>query len=166
MRIRTRPHLNDFTSSTSRRNREIRIENPNRRGMALIAQVRPFLSEARYLHKADKSSASMNMHSHPHNHKMAITPTQLSIALTTSGLPTPSPHFLTTILSSQRTQPPLPALVATAKHRLLSSDISVCARRPRSNHALLPSGHLLPASPRAETASLDPSPDYWGRRSK
>jgi len=56
---------------------------------------------------------------------MAVTPSQLSTALTTSGLPTPSPHFLTTILSSQRTQPPLPALVATAKHRLLSSDISV-----------------------------------------
>jgi RecQ-mediated genome instability protein 1 len=52
------------------------------------------------------------------------TASQLSLALTQSGLPTPSPHFLTTLLSSQRIAPPLPALLATARLRLLSSDIS------------------------------------------
>jgi RecQ-mediated genome instability protein 1 len=75
---------------------------------------------------------------------MAITPTQLSTALTTSGLPTPSPHFLTTILSSQRTQPPLPALIATAKHRLLSSDISISPSVLASTTASFPANISSP----------------------
>ncbi|TVY34169.1 RecQ-mediated genome instability protein [Lachnellula subtilissima] len=56
-----------------------------------------------------------------------ITPTQLSNALTQSGLPTPHPSFLTPILntaSNSQRQPPLSSLSATARLRLLSADIS------------------------------------------
>ncbi|TVY58717.1 RecQ-mediated genome instability protein 1 [Lachnellula cervina] len=56
-----------------------------------------------------------------------ITPAQLSNALTQSGLPTPSPSFLTPILntaSNSQRQPPLSSLSATARLRLLSADIS------------------------------------------
>lgn len=51
---------------------------------------------------------------------------QLTQALTSLGLPAPHPTFLTPILtpgSSQRL-PPLPALTATAKLRLLNADIT------------------------------------------
>lgn len=59
---------------------------------------------------------------------MTAQPTlpNLTAALTTLGLPAPHPQFLLPILSpgpSQRLAP-LPALTATAKHRLLSSDIT------------------------------------------
>ncbi|PSS09054.1 hypothetical protein M430DRAFT_146597 [Amorphotheca resinae ATCC 22711] len=52
---------------------------------------------------------------------------QLTQALTTQGLPAPHPLFLTPILSpgtSQRTAPPMPALAATAKLRLLNADLT------------------------------------------
>ncbi|KAH8590877.1 hypothetical protein B0O99DRAFT_633698 [Bisporella sp. PMI_857] len=56
------------------------------------------------------------------------TPTlsQLSTALTTLGLPKPHPSFLAPILlpAPGRALPPLQALAATAKHRLLSSDLA------------------------------------------
>jgi RecQ-mediated genome instability protein 1 len=52
--------------------------------------------------------------------------TQLTHALTTLGLPPPHPSFLTSILTSGPSQrlPPLPALTATAKLRLLNADLT------------------------------------------
>ncbi|RFU27911.1 hypothetical protein B7463_g8456, partial [Scytalidium lignicola] len=50
------------------------------------------------------------------------TEQQLSQALTAANLPTPSSHFLSPILQSRTA--PLPALIATAKHRLLSADLT------------------------------------------
>lgn len=55
------------------------------------------------------------------------TLTQLTNALTSLGLPVLSPSFLQPILSSRQPLPPLAALAATAKHRLLSADISLSA---------------------------------------
>ncbi|KAG9230265.1 hypothetical protein BJ875DRAFT_161626 [Amylocarpus encephaloides] len=52
---------------------------------------------------------------------------QLTHALTSSGLPTPAPSFLSPILNSPNTSqrtPPLTSLVATARLRLLQSDIT------------------------------------------
>lgn len=57
---------------------------------------------------------------------ISLTANNLTTALTSSGLPTPSPHFINNVLSTQRASPPFPALLATAKHRLLSSDITSC----------------------------------------
>ena len=80
---------------------------------------------------------------------MAVpTPTQLSLALLTLGIPTPHPAFLTSILSSTRS--PLPALTATAKHRLLSSDFT-------SDQILAPSTPCFPpnlSSPSVQTTVL------------
>jgi len=57
------------------------------------------------------------------------TPTiaQLNVALTTYGLPPPHPSFLAPILvpPPNRGLPPLPALIATAKHRLLNTDLTL-----------------------------------------
>jgi RecQ-mediated genome instability protein 1 len=67
---------------------------------------------------------------------------QLTISLTSLGLPTLSPAFLTPILSStQQRQQPLHALVATAKHRLLSANIS-SPQNP--NNMFPPSSPSLP----------------------
>jgi RecQ-mediated genome instability protein 1 len=60
---------------------------------------------------------------------MAAPPTvqQLSASLTAQNLPTLSLTFLASILtpnSASQRLPPLPALTATAKHRLLSSDLT------------------------------------------
>jgi len=70
------------------------------------------------------------------------TPTvaQLSQALTSYGLPPPHPSFLTAILvpPSNRGLPPFPALVATAKHRLLNTDLTLPS-------ILEPSAASLPA---------------------
>jgi RecQ-mediated genome instability protein 1 len=56
----------------------------------------------------------------------APSPSQLSSALTTQGLPAAHPSFLNTILTPPPNQrlAPLAALTATAKHRLLSSDLT------------------------------------------
>ncbi|KAJ8063622.1 hypothetical protein OCU04_007491 [Sclerotinia nivalis] len=69
--------------------------------------------------------------------RIAIPPLLLS-TLKSQHLPTPSPHFLHPIISppSQR-PPPLPALIATTKHRLLSTSLTV-------PHLLDPSTHSLP----------------------
>jgi RecQ-mediated genome instability protein 1 len=56
-----------------------------------------------------------------------ITLSQLSSSISSLGLPTLSPTFLTPILhsaTSRQPPPPLAALTATAKHRLLTADIS------------------------------------------
>jgi RecQ-mediated genome instability protein 1 len=68
-----------------------------------------------------------------------ITPAQLSAALTQSGLPTPSPSFLTPILTSasnSQRQLPLSSLSATARLRLLSADISTLAILSPTNGSL------------------------------
>ena len=55
----------------------------------------------------------------------APTLQQLADSLTSQGLPTPSHAFLLPILNSASQRiPPLQALVATAKHRLLSADLT------------------------------------------
>jgi RecQ-mediated genome instability protein 1 len=56
----------------------------------------------------------------------SVTPQQLTQALTSQGLPTPSPSFIASILTPPNSQrlPPLPALVATTKHRLLTADLT------------------------------------------
>jgi RecQ-mediated genome instability protein 1 len=100
-----------------------------------LIQVRHHLSEAtHYTRLTKKIRLSLNDRNLPTPNptppiktKMAITPTTLSTALITAGLPLPSPHVLQTLLSNPsttRTQPPLPALLATAKHRLLTGNIS------------------------------------------
>ncbi|KAH8819696.1 hypothetical protein F5884DRAFT_761442 [Xylogone sp. PMI_703] len=53
---------------------------------------------------------------------MTTTEQQLSQALTAANLPAPSTQFLSPILQSRAA--PLPALIATAKHRLLSADLT------------------------------------------
>lgn len=50
------------------------------------------------------------------------TEQQISQALKAAGFPAPSSQFLSSIL--QRRAAPLPALIATAKHRLLSADLT------------------------------------------
>lgn len=54
----------------------------------------------------------------------AIPTAQITTTLSSQGFPKPSPLWLTTVFSSQRISPALPALIATAKHRLLSSDFT------------------------------------------
>ena len=77
--------------------------------------------EFTYYGNLRKSHRPTTMTAHP------PTLQQLTAALVTAGLPTPSPHFLTAILTpsaaSQRI-PPLKSLVATARARLLSADIT------------------------------------------
>ncbi|KAG9243978.1 RecQ mediated genome instability protein Rmi1 [Calycina marina] len=82
------------------------------------------------------------------------TPTtaQLTTLLTALGLPPPNPSFLAPILipPPSRSLPPLPALVATAKHRLLSTDLT-------APQVLLPSAASLPnhiASPTLPSQTL------------
>jgi RecQ-mediated genome instability protein 1 len=87
---------------------------------------------------------------------MATPPTlhQLTQSLTTLGLPTPHPSFLTPILtppnSSQRT-PPLAALTATAKIRLLSADISL----PNILHSSTPTFPPAISNVRVVSAKLE-----------
>jgi RecQ-mediated genome instability protein 1 len=54
------------------------------------------------------------------------TPAQLTLSLTTLGLPTPHPLFIQPIITPGPSNrlPPLQALTATAKHRLLASDLT------------------------------------------
>ncbi|RDW73957.1 hypothetical protein BP5796_07399 [Coleophoma crateriformis] len=66
---------------------------------------------------------------------------QLSNSLTSIGLPTPAAQFLTPILhpeSQTAHQRPLQVLTATAKHRLLSSDISNANVLSTSKNGCLP----------------------------
>lgn len=68
---------------------------------------------------------------------------QLTAALTALQLPSPTPAFLTPILTPSGASsrlPPLPALAATAKHRLLSSSIS------STPSPLLPTNASFPAT--------------------
>ncbi|KAF7876414.1 hypothetical protein EAF04_001506 [Stromatinia cepivora] len=73
----------------------------------------------------------------PTSHPIPIPPLLLS-TLKSQHLPTPTPHFLHPIINppSQR-PPPLPALIATTKHRLLSTSLT-------TPHLLDPSTHSLP----------------------
>lgn len=69
------------------------------------------------------------------------TASQLSAAITAQSLPSPSVSFLTTVLSNASRLPPdraLVALTATAKHRLISSDLTTPS-------LLLPSTPSLPS---------------------
>jgi RecQ-mediated genome instability protein 1 len=67
---------------------------------------------------------------------------QLANALTTLGLPTPHPNFLTPILTPGPSQrlPPLPALTATAKLRLLNADFTGVGILDPSKTLSLPPG--------------------------
>jgi RecQ-mediated genome instability protein 1 len=55
---------------------------------------------------------------------MAAVSSEIVAGLVSQGLPKPSAQFLSSLLASQRVLPPLPALIATAKVRLLSSDFT------------------------------------------
>jgi RecQ-mediated genome instability protein 1 len=55
---------------------------------------------------------------------MAGAPSEVAAGLVSQGVPRPSTEFLNTLMTGQRALPPLPALIATAKVRLLSSDFT------------------------------------------
>lgn len=70
------------------------------------------------------------------------TPTQLSNSLTAQSLPVPSISFLTTVLSTTTRLPPERALIsltATAKHRLITSNLTTPQLLSPSTASLPPS---------------------------
>ncbi|KAJ2898404.1 hypothetical protein MKZ38_003956 [Zalerion maritima] len=53
---------------------------------------------------------------------MSVSATQLCITVQAQGLPRPADSWATSLIQSRNPAPPFPALVATAKSRLLASD--------------------------------------------
>ncbi|KAK1986500.1 RecQ mediated genome instability protein Rmi1 [Colletotrichum cereale] len=72
---------------------------------------------------------------------------QICSALQTQGFPTPSAPWTTT-LTSRIPTPPLPSLIATAKARLLASDLTTAGLLEPSFTAALPT--ISPETPEAE----------------
>jgi RecQ-mediated genome instability protein 1 len=93
------------------------------------------ITDSKPLHPSPPHSRSENMSTPP-----SITPTQLTQALTTLGLPTPHPSFLAPILTPGASQrlPPLAALTATAKLRLLNADFTSASTLDASRTLALP----------------------------
>ncbi|KAK1248222.1 hypothetical protein MKX08_006442 [Trichoderma sp. CBMAI-0020] len=72
---------------------------------------------------------------------------QLQRAILAHSLPPPSQSFLTTLTTARSPPPPIPSLLATAKARLLASDLT-----NTSNSAIIdPSAPVLPANIDAAT---------------
>ncbi|KAM0510934.1 hypothetical protein ACHAPE_010365 [Trichoderma viride] len=72
---------------------------------------------------------------------------QLQRAILAQSLPPPSQSFLTTLATARSPPPPIPSLLATAKARLLASDLT-----NTSNSAIIdPSAPILPANIDAAT---------------
>ena len=79
--------------------------------------------------------------------------TSLITSLTSQSLPTPSQSWLTTLISSRTPPPPLPSLTATARARLLASDLTA----PDLLDATYAATHCLPAEslrPEVRSATL------------
>ncbi|KAL7790273.1 hypothetical protein V8C37DRAFT_384574 [Trichoderma ceciliae] len=79
-------------------------------------------------------------------HKMDLVP-QLRRDILAQSLPPPSQSFLTTLASARSPPPPIPSLLATAKARLLASDLTNTA----GSAIVDPSMPVLPADVDAAT---------------
>ncbi|KAL7898346.1 hypothetical protein HDV63DRAFT_26804 [Trichoderma sp. SZMC 28014] len=72
---------------------------------------------------------------------------QLQRAILANSLPPPSQNFLTTLTTARSPPPPIPSLLATAKARLLASDLT----NTSSSAIIDPSAPIFPANIEAAT---------------